>query len=282
MKNYLIVNEFLNSKPFANIYSELKNAFNQMGEELEILTNVSGQKLLNENGNGAPILFFDKDVFFANLLEKQGYKCVNSSFAIKTCDDKAKTYLKLKGKVNMPKSIIAPFSYSTVNYTNYNFISEIEKQLSYPFIVKQNKGSFGQQVYLVNNNGELKALLQKISSCEILFQEFIKSSAGKDIRVYVVGEKIVASALRHNPTDFRSNVNAGGSMQKIELSEEYAKIALSAVKELGADFAGVDLLIGENGPLVCEVNSNAHFTKLSEVTGVNVAQEIVKYYLSLK
>lgn len=282
MKNYIIVNEFFCHETFNKVYLELQKAFNSLGEELQVLTNVQARKLINKKGNNAPVLFYDKDVYLAKLLEKSGYRCVNGSFAIETCDDKAKTYLALKDKVPMPKTYLAPFCYDGYLYTNTDFLRGIYQTLGFPLIVKENKGSFGAQVYLVNDKSELVDLINNFGHSEFLFQKFIDESCGKDIRVYVVGGKVVASAMRYNDKDFRSNVTNGGHMQKIELSKEYEEVALTAVKEVGADFAGVDLLITKEGPLVCEVNSNAHFNELSRVSGVSVAQEIAKYFLSLK
>ena len=103
------------------------------------------------------------------------------------------------------------------------------------------------------------------------------------MRVYVVGNKVSACALRENVSDFRSNVAQGGSMKPLILPKEYADIAVRAVSEVGAFFAGVDLLVGENGePILCEVNSNAHFAGLEQNIGANVAKDIVELYLSYK
>ena len=281
MKCYMIVNEFLSSNSFKKIYEQFENAFNKMGVSFELLTNVTALKLLNTNGNGKPILFFDKDISLAKQLEKCGYRCVNSSKVIEICDDKAKTYIELLNKVAMPKTILAPFTFNTVGYTNFDFIKEIEKELSYPMIVKQNKGSFGEQVYLAHNPQELVKIVNAIGHCDILFQEYVESSCGKDYRAYVVGGKVVAAALRCNNNDFRSNVAIGGSMKAVALPADYEQLAITACELLGADFAGVDLLIDKNGPLICEVNSNAHFTALSEITGVDVALCIVEYLLNL-
>ena len=79
MKCYMIVNEFLSSNSFNKIYEQFENAFNKMGVSFELLTNVTALKLLNTNGNGKPILFFDKDVFLAKQLEKCGRILVRPS-----------------------------------------------------------------------------------------------------------------------------------------------------------------------------------------------------------
>ena len=282
MKNYLIINHFLNGESFNNLYKSLKDAFQRRGEKLEVLTNVEARKLLLNSGNGQPILFFDKDVYLASLLEKSGYRCVNSSFIIDTCDDKAKTYLALKGKFSQPKTILAPFSYDGLNGKDLTLIENEINAIGFPLIVKENKGSFGQQVYLVNDLAEVIDLVNNFGHNEYLIQELITSSMGRDLRVYVVGGKAVAHALRYNEKDFRSNVASGGNMKRVEVDEKYLKTAVAVCDYLKADFAGVDLLFGENGPMVCEVNSNAHFNALSKITGVSVADCIVDYYLALK
>ena len=282
MKNYLIINHFLNGESFNSLYGALKKAFKKRGDELEILTNVEARKLLLKAGNFQPILFFDKDVYLAKLLEKSGYRCVNSSFVIETCDDKAKTYLALKGKFNQPKTILAPFCYDGLNGNDLTSIEDEINELGFPLIVKENKGSVGQQVYLVNDLNELERLVNGFGHNEYLMQELIASSMGKDLRVYVVGAKAVAHALRYNERDFRSNVASGGKMKQVDVDEKYLQTAVEICEYLNADFAGVDLLFGDNGPIVCEVNSNAHFNALSKISGCEVADFIVDYYLSLK
>jgi len=86
----------------------------------------------------------------------------------------------------------------------------------------------------------------------------------------VVGGRVVASILRRSHTgDFRANVTSGGTATAYRLSEEEEKLALAACRRLKLDFAGVDLLLSQDGPLLCEVNSNAHFIALREATGQN-------------
>ena len=112
---------------------------------------------------------------------------------------------------------------------------------------------------------------------EILFQRFVEHSRGRDIRLQVVGDRVVGSMLRHSERDFRANITAGGAMEAYAPTEEEVQLALDAARAVGADFAGVDLLFGEEGPLVCEVNSNAHFKNLQDCTGVDTAREILAY-----
>ena len=110
-------------------------------------------------------------------------------------------------------------------------------------------------------------------------QQYIAASRGKDIRIQVVGDQVVGAMYRYSETDFRANVTAGGHMCDYEPSEEERRLAIRAARAVGCDFAGVDLLFGEDGPLVCEVNSNAHFKNLLDCSGVNTAEEIMRYVI---
>ena len=111
----------------------------------------------------------------------------------------------------------------------------------------------------------------------LLFQRFVQEAAGRDVRVYVVGGQAVAAILREGPPgNFRSNVAGGGFARAHRLTTDEEALALSACNALGLDFGGVDLLLSNEGPLVCEVNSNAHFAALQRATQINPADHIVR------
>ena len=109
-------------------------------------------------------------------------------------------------------------------------------------------------------------------------QEFIEGSKGRDIRIHVVGNQVITAMERKNDKDFRANITNGGTMKKYVPNEEECEMAISICRELKLDFAGVDLLFGEDGePILCEVNSNAHFKNIYDCTNVNVADAIMEY-----
>ena len=134
-------------------------------------------------------------------------------------------------------------------------------------------------MYLVNNDTELRDIVSGIGSKPMLFQEFIKVSEGKDIRLQVVGGNVVTAMYRYSVTgDFRANISNGGSMQPYEPNEREIQLALKCCEILNLDFAGVDILFGEDEErYVCEVNSNAHFKNIYDCTGVNTAIAIIEY-----
>ena len=96
----------------------------------------------------------------------------------------------------------------------------------------------------------------------------------------IVGGKIVNAIYRENKSDFRSNISNGGSAKVIKLNSKQEEIALKAFNALNLDFAGIDILFGENDlPIICEVNSNFHFYSTYKVTGVNLADYIRDYMI---
>ncbi|HAV01576.1 MAG TPA: RimK family alpha-L-glutamate ligase, partial [Lachnospiraceae bacterium] len=97
----------------------------------------------------------------------------------------------------------------------------------------------------------------------------------------VVGDRVVAAMLRSNDSDFRANITNGGKMEPYTPSSEEAGLAVSVCRALGLCFAGVDILFSKDGPVLCEVNSNAHFKNISDCTGVDVASFIIGHILEV-
>ena len=283
MKGILIVNGFLMTDRFKILYDLLVEAFNNQGIPLllktndEIITSIQDKFDLDCDF----IIFWDKDIVLGERLEKAGYKLFNSIESIKNCDDKVLTCLKLKEhNLPIPETIIAPFTFENIPYNRFEFIDKVINKLGLPLIIKENKGSFGAQVYLANTKDEVFNIIDKTKTKPIHFQKFISSSKSRDVRVEVVGGKALGAVMRCNPNDFRSNVLAGGSMIKFEAPSEFIDIAEKASIALGLDFGGIDIMFGPNGePIICEVNSNCHFNTFYKTTGINLAEEICKYII---
>lgn len=283
-KGYIIINGFLREEKFFSLYSALKQSADKAGLQLELKTNIelmcdiaSGKTVANE---ALPpfAIFWDKDVRLAKTLEAAGMKLFNSAGAIELCDDKSLTHIALMNRVPQPKTVLIPLTFPRVGYTDCAFLEKIADYLGFPLVIKQCFGSFGAGVYLARNMDEAKAALMKTAGGAAIAQQYIASSFARDIRAYVVGDKVAAAMLRHNESgDFRANVAQGGKADAYMLSEAQAALAVKTAQILGCTFAGVDLLFGENGELtVCEVNSNAHFAGISAATGVNIADKIIE------
>lgn len=280
MKGWLVVNEFLQNQKFSELTKLFLCAAKKANVSLSVYTNAElladTKELLKQRPDF--VLFWDKDIVLGNYLEAQGIPLYNSVDAIRLCDDKRLTHIALMREgIPSPRTIMAPMTYPNIGFTNHDFFEYVERELTYPFVVKEAFGSFGEQVYLVRDRKELQQRIKGTSTTELLFQEYIPESRGRDVRLQVVGDRVVASMYRYSNTDFRANVTAGGKMKNYTPSEEESSLALRAARAVGADFAGVDLLFGAEGPLVCEVNSNAHFKNIQTCTGVPVAEEIIQY-----
>lgn len=285
IKGLLIVNNFIDKNiinRFNDLYEMLIDAFLKYNITLEMKTNAEILNIIDDDINNYNFaLFWDKDVLLAKHLENKNIKVFNSSKAIEICDDKAKTALALENhNIPMPKTIIAPFSFTNYQFDdiNYDFINEIINKIGFPMIIKQGKGSFGKQVYLVKNIKEMKEILKNITNDSVIFQEFIDSSYGFDCRIMVCGSKYLGAVKRINHDDFRSNVLQGGEMISYNPSKEFIDLALKVCNIIGLDFAGVDIMFSkDNKPIFCEVNSNVHFKTFYKTTGINLADEIAKY-----
>lgn len=287
----LIINEFLNADKFSEQSQWLTNAANENHIKLQIKTNAEvlvcleagdlKENYIKIHGDLPDfVLFWDKDIRLAMYFEAIGIPVFNSSSAIANCDDKSMTHLLLaKYGITMPKTIFAPMTFANIGYNNYKFLEHVKGQIKFPIVIKECFGSFGAQVYLANDDKELCDIVSKVGAKPMLFQEYIKVSEGKDIRLQVVRGKVITAMYRYSTSgDFRANVSNGGSMKPYKPNKKEIELAIKCCEILDLDFAGVDILFGENDErLVCEVNSNAHFKNIYDCTGVNTANAIIEY-----
>ncbi|MBO4384392.1 MAG: RimK family alpha-L-glutamate ligase [Clostridia bacterium] len=287
VRGILIVNRFLHTNKFSDISARLLASAERLGAELTLYTN---DEFYTASGGGRDILpvsdadfvlFYDKDVRLASTLEKRGFRLFNSSRAIELCDDKSLMHIALDGLVPMPVTYCAPFTYENIGYNRLDFVDSMFELLGSPLVIKEDRGSFGQQVWLAHDKDEAAEILSKVGGRPVIFQQFISSSFGHDLRLNVVGGRVIAAMYRFNEHgDFRANISNGGSMRPHAPSAEEESLAVKTAKLLGLDFCGVDILEGENGePILCEVNSNAHFKSIEECTGVNAADEILSHII---
>ena len=178
-----------------------------------------------------------------------------------------------KYDVDTPKTLVS---------RNTSDIDDLLEQIGLPVIIKLATGTHGNGVILADTRKAAKSALQAFylyneDGTNILLQEFIKESAGTDIRAFVVGNKVVASMQRASlDDDFRSNLHQGGQGTAIKLTAEEKKIALKAARAMGLHVCGVDLMRSSRGPLVLEVNASPGFG-IEKVTGKDVASKIIEY-----
>ena len=284
MKAWLVVNSFMNTEKFKNLYQMLSFAFNKRSISLEIKTasDISLEVGKKINDKSAFVIFWDKDIYLAQRLEQQGFKLFNSAKAVELCDNKILMYQELaKNNLRIPRTFIAPKTFEGLNYSKRDFVNNVIKEIGLPLVIKEAYGSFGEQVYLANTLDEANKIIDQIGYKDFLMQEYITCSKGRDIRINVVGNKAIVSMYRENNNDFRSNISNGGTGYKFEPKQEYVDLAIKASKALGLDYAGVDVMFGPNDePIICELNSNPQFASTLQYTGVNLAEVIADYILN--
>ena len=284
MKGILIINAFWKSASMKEMEAQLCCSAKRLGIELRVLTNqdfLFSMPLLTPHH--APvdadfILFWDKDIRLAMQLEQAGYRLFNSAQSIALCDDKTLTHLALsRCGLPTPKTILCPSTFPSIGYPCIDFLKRAGDILSYPMVIKEGCGSFGQQVYLAKDRAQALSILQEKAGLPLLMQQYIQECAGRDIRLYMAGGKCIAAMERRNEKDFRANIQNGGSALPYTPSQEEIDLAANACQALGLTFAGVDILHSKNGPLICEVNSNAHFSALAALTHQDVAGAILSH-----
>jgi len=272
MKAWLITNSFLKTEKFSEIYSELCFSANKKGIHLQA---VNYSDILESHSLPSFALMWDKDFYIAELLEKKGLRIFNCVSAGKICDDKAETYLCLsEKKIPVPETYIAPKTYPGVPVNDWSFLHFAIERLGYPFVIKEVCGSFGNQVYLAENEKQAKDIILSIHPGSFIMQKYISECSGRDIRINVVGGKFISAIKRTNKNDFRSNITAGGTAEQYQPTDKEISLAVAAVTAVGCDFAGVDIF---PSGLVCEVNSSPHFISSDKICTSSFADGIFDY-----
>jgi len=207
-------------------------------------------------------------------LERLGVPSFNSSTHIDMVKDKLFTQQILAQKnFPVPKTMLVK---SPIN------IDLVEKYIGFPVVVKTLSGSQGKGVYLSENKKSFKDLMQLIESTNpnlnIILQEFIKDSYGRDLRVFTIGGRAVACMERRaTDGDFKANFSAGGEVYEYGLTPEIEWLATEVARVLGLEIAGVDLLFHGNHFKICEVNSSPGFEGLEKCCQVDIPREIYRY-----
>lgn len=284
----IIINPYLKPEESVHQANRLKQEFSALGVAVKIVTDafLSSQiecgKIESQLSGVQFAIYLDKDKYQSQILTECGIRLFNSHKAVRVCDDKGLTYLALSNKgFNIPKTIFGALCYNADSKIDKAWAKKIAGELGFPLIVKESFGSMGKGVYLANDLAELEQVMEKVKLKPHLFQQYLGAKKGVDVRVIVIGGKVVCAMERQNSTDFRSNVAQGGCGKTIELKEDFKLCAQNCAKALELDYCGVDLLYGDDGqPYVCEVNSNAFISGIEKTTGVNVAKAYAMHVLS--
>jgi len=206
--------------------------------------------------------------------ERMGVPVINSSESIDNVKDKLYSHQILaQSNLDIPNTMLLKHPID---------IDFVQKHLGFPVIVKTISGSYGRGVFLAENKKQFKQLLTMAELTKpgynIIIQEFVKDTWGKDLRVLVVNGKVIGCMMRQSKDDdFRANISRGGEGFPYEVNEQIEWLSSEASKALGLDIAGVDLLFDGEGYKICEVNSNPGFEGMETFTKKNIAEEIVQF-----
>lgn len=149
-----------------------------------------------------------------------------------------------------------------------------------PLVVKLLEGTQGIGVVLAETQKAAESVVEAFRGLEanIIVQEFIAESRGKDIRCFVIGDKVVASMMRMAAEgEFRSNLHRGGHSEAVKITPEERSTAVRAAKAMGLEVAGVDILRSNHGPVVMEVNSSPGLEGIEKSSRKDIAGKIIEH-----
>lgn len=208
-------------------------------------------------------------------LERMGCLIYNNAETIEMVRDKLHTHQVLAEKaLPSPKTMLAKFPID--DYT----MSMIEKELGFPVVVKTLKGALGVGVFLIENpkafKDQMDLIGQTAPDIQLIFQQFVEASRGRDLRLFVVDGELVASMERRaKEGDFKANYSSGGSVHHFDADKEAIDLAVRTARALNIQIGGIDLLFLKNGGYtICEANTFPGFKGLEKASGVNVPEKI--------
>lgn len=220
---------------------------------------------------GASITFYGTAV--VRQFEMMGVFSLNESVAISRSRDKLRSLQLLARKgVGLP---VTGFAHST-KYTK----DLISLAGGAPLVIKLLEGTQGIGVVLAETQKAAESVIEAFRGLKtnILVQEFIQEAGAKDLRCFVIGDKVVAAMVRSgNEGEFRSNVHRGGSVHAAKMSKDERATAVKAAKIMGLNMAGVDILRSDRGPLVMEVNSSPGLKGIENAMQKDIAEIIIRF-----
>lgn len=210
----------------------------------------------------------------ARQLERLGVIVYNNANTIETVRDKLHTHQVIaEAGIPTPTTMLAKFPVD---------IALVEKLLGFPVVVKTLNGALGIGVFLVENAKAFKDLMDLIGetnpNIQLIFQQFVEASKGRDLRLFTVDGEVIASMERRaKEGDFKANYSSGGSVHAFQPDQEAIDLAVRTSKALNIQIGGIDLLFKAGGGYtICEANTFPGFKGLEKASGVNVAATILK------
>ena len=220
---------------------------------------------------GASITYYGTAV--VRQFQQMDVFCANTAHGITNSRDKLRSLQILsRHHIGIPRT--------TFVRDKKDVIPAIERVGGAPVVIKLIEGTQGIGVLLAESMNAAESIIELLQSQKqnVLIQKFVAESKGKDIRAFVVGDRVVAAMRRTaQGQEFRSNVHRGGIAEPVELDDEYRETAVRAAQILGLQVAGVDMLEGTDGPQIMEVNSSPGLEGIERATDLDVAGAVIDY-----
>lgn len=210
-------------------------------------------------------------------LERMGCLVYNKAETIEMVRDKLHTHQVLAEKgITSPKTMLAKFP------VDDDMVNMIERTLGFPVVVKTLKGALGVGVFLIDSpkafKDQMDLIGQTAPDIQLIFQQFVEASKGRDLRLFVVDGELVASMERRaKEGDFKANYSSGGTVHEFKADKVAIDLAVATAKALDIQIGGIDLLfLKDGGYTICEANTFPGFKGLEKASGVNVPEKIFK------
>ncbi len=220
---------------------------------------------------GASITYYGTAV--VRQFQEMDVFCANTAHGILNSRDKLRSLQILsRHHIGIPRT--------TFVRDKKDVLPSIERVGGAPIIIKLIEGTQGIGVLLAESLKAAESIIELLQSQKqnILIQKFVAESKGRDVRAFVVGDRVVAAMRRvAQGQEFRSNVHRGGVAEAVDLSDEYRETAVRAAQIMGLRVAGVDMLEGKSGPQIMEVNSSPGLEGIETCTGMDIAGVVVDY-----
>jgi ribosomal protein S6--L-glutamate ligase len=220
---------------------------------------------------GASITYYGTAV--VRQFQEMDVFCANTAHGILNSRDKLRSLQILsRHHIGIPQTAFVS--------SKKDVLPAIERVGGAPVIIKLISGTQGIGVLLAESTKAAESIVELLQSQKqnVLIQKFVAESKGRDIRAFVVGDRVVAAMRRvAQGQEFRSNVHRGGKAEAVDLPDEYAQTAVRAAQIMGLRVAGVDMLEGKTGPQIMEVNSSPGLEGIETCTGLDVAGTVIEY-----
>lgn len=206
-------------------------------------------------------------------LEKLGVYTCNHSIAIEAVRDKMLfSQLLAQSDLPFPKTMLVKFPVSA---------KVVEREIGFPLVIKNISGARGIGIHLCETAQSFRDLMDLIATqngnCQMILQEFIATSYGRDLRVLVLGGKVIGCMQRTAKDSFKANYSLGGDVAPYPLTPEIEALAINCANLFNLEIAGIDLLFDTQGFKICEANSSPGFKGMEHAIGKNIAAQILSY-----